>query len=331
MMAFFLSACDKGNSSGNTAHESPNIQIVHAKGNLDSPHLKPDTPPNSQQNFELLRTGKLSAYDSAINEIQKSAVFNKANDDLVRMISAQGQHLLNWVGKVDSLTTSHAGKEAYVKIKSSNGAIYRMKEDAIAGSKIYQQISSLHEGQLVKFSGILNNNDSSPEKWETSLTERGSLESPEFSVNFESIEPYINDGKVFPSMAIVAENPIPLTPLAFTAELPEEVKALELVALVLTRVPTTPKGKEISLYTGAKGHCRGLKAVLASSVRGREHGMPLAESQRHIEEILVNAGATENDKELWNKAVSSIYASTVTSEQIWNFFDKQCEEIPDGR
>lgn len=195
--ALFLGACDREKGSDVT-QVSPNARQVN--GTADTPLVikdqseaqSEDLAPQSQHMFEAARLSKLSEYDDAINEIQKLVIFNRANSDLNEVLSNQGPDFSDWVGIIDSITTSHAGKYAHVRIGSLDGVIYDMQDDASAGSKIHQQLSLLQKYQLVKFSGKLNKSSETTEKWETSLIERDSLEKPEFSVSFESIEPYDN-------------------------------------------------------------------------------------------------------------------------------------------
>lgn len=138
--------------------------------------------------FELIRTSKLDAYDSAKNEIQKSAVFNQANVETAGMLAQYGDHFAGWMGTIGAITTSHGGKDVSVKIQSPNGVLYRIYDDAPAGSSIYMQLASLQVGQAVVFAGRIKKRALSRDSWEDSLTERGSLSDPEFLVQFDSIE-----------------------------------------------------------------------------------------------------------------------------------------------
>lgn len=168
-----------------------------------------------QEEFELARTSKLAAYSAGINEIQKSAVFNRANEDTDAIVMRYGQRIANWVGRIASITTSHGGKDVSISIESTNGVTYLIDDDALAGSRIYEQVSSLRNGQEVKFSGMLQKRESSRGKWERSLTESGSLDGPVFKVRFESIEAYASQAAApvpRPAAADVPEVPAPASP-----------------------------------------------------------------------------------------------------------------------
>jgi hypothetical protein len=168
-----------------------------------------------QEEFESARISQLAAYRAAINEIQKSAVFNMANEDTNAIVARYGQRIANWGGRIDSITTSHGGKDVSISIESANGVTYRIDDDAPAGSRIYDQVSSLQKGQEVKFSGVLQKRGSSPDKWERSLTESGSLDGPVFRVRFESIEAYAGQAAAptpRPAAADVPEAPALASP-----------------------------------------------------------------------------------------------------------------------
>lgn len=144
---------------------------------------------NGQREFEALRTRRLAAYEAGANEIQKSTVFNQANRETADFITRHGTHFSEWSGRMAMLTTSHGGKDAHIKIESPAGVTYRTNDDVPADSPLYKSLGRLREGQQVTFSGILVNKIGQEEGWERSFTERGSLQKPEFSVQFDAIEP----------------------------------------------------------------------------------------------------------------------------------------------
>ena len=137
-----------------------------------------------QQDLERTRKDYSSGYSSALNEIQKSKIFNQANQATSDLIKNDGTAFVNWQGTIQSLKTSHGGKTVNLKISSNRNITYAIDDDAPANSKIYGDLSSLREGQKVYFSGKLV---SSFGKWENSLTEVGSLSLPEFSVEFSYV------------------------------------------------------------------------------------------------------------------------------------------------
>jgi hypothetical protein len=159
------------------------LQIAAPSLAVTAPHW---SAPNDQNAFEQVRTGRFEAYKSAQNEIQASAIFNKANYETNALIDRAGPNVKNWIGVISAFRTSHGGTEVHVEIKTANGAVYGMEDDAPSGSKIYRDLSSLQNGIHVFFSGTFI---PSPidQRWERSVTERGSLGAPEFRVAFTSI------------------------------------------------------------------------------------------------------------------------------------------------
>jgi hypothetical protein len=143
-----------------------------------------------QNEFETSRTTKIDAYNSAINAIQKSIIFNKANADMMNVIEKISGQPTDWVGKIDSIGTSHAGTTASIRILSTNNnyVSYSSASDIRSGTTLYDQISLLTDGQIVKFSGTLKINDLVG-AYEGSFTEEGSLKSPCFRIDFNSIDP----------------------------------------------------------------------------------------------------------------------------------------------
>jgi hypothetical protein len=107
------------------------------------------------------------------------------------IISTQGKHLINWNGQIKTIRTSHSGTDVHVVIASPDNVEYSIEDDAKAGTELYKQIALLQVGQRVTFTGKLKPTLYG-KKWETSLTELGSLENPEFHVRFESIRPFDN-------------------------------------------------------------------------------------------------------------------------------------------
>jgi hypothetical protein len=164
---------------------------------------------NIQEEFELVRTGQLRSYEHATNEIQSSAIFNQANHETKALISRYGAYLNNWSGRITRISTSHGGGDVSVKITHTSstydnlteqydGGLTKTFDGITSSSPVYKQLSVLKEGDLVLFSGKLM--PSSPSIWEYSLTERGSLEAPEFVIRFDSIQSYSNGTYVVPTM-----------------------------------------------------------------------------------------------------------------------------------
>ena len=314
IVAFLLSACSKQDDATQqataTAIETPS-PIVKKK--------------DIQNDFELLRTS--AGYEEAKNDIQKSAIFNKANVNTDKFINEHGDILVHWSGKIDRLATSHGGKDAWVTIVSLNGVSYSM-HDISASSSIYPQLSILKEGQNVRFTGTLQR--ISEGNWERSLTERGSLDKPEFEVQLETISALGSGAVLSPTMLsrTVEKHSPSVEGTATSTDIPSEIATLNPALLVLTRLPL-PSARLQGLSNGntPRNYCFLLSGTLALSTTWRDNGVPILRSQSNVDETLRQAGASVNDRKEWRDAITKIYGGTITGSQIEAPIRAECEKI----
>ena len=66
----------------------------------------------NQSDIEYARVSKLDEYKSTDNEIQRSAIFNRANSEMNDAIRRTNGFAKGWIGKIDSITTNHGGTTA---------------------------------------------------------------------------------------------------------------------------------------------------------------------------------------------------------------------------
>lgn len=184
--AFFVTGCKEAENANNIQNSEGEYST------LDNSNI--------QNDFELLR--KKTEYQTALNEIQKSAIFNRATSDTAQFIKEHGNRIVNWTGDITHIATSHGGDAVWTEIVSSNGVSYRM-HDIPEYSPIYRQLSSLREGQTVLFTGIIQESGSG--KWERSFTESGSFKNPEFKIEFENIIALKHGEIISPRMEDVRE------------------------------------------------------------------------------------------------------------------------------
>jgi hypothetical protein len=150
--------------------------------------------PSGQQTFEQIRSGRLDAYRSAANDIQKSAIFNEANVAMTAYWTSQGTQIKDWDGKLSRVLTSHGGSEVDIEITTATGTVYE-QSGILKATPLYSALSPIAEGQDVVFSGhfvegmhtateAMNNR---PVAHEMSLTEAGSLDAPTYEVELSSV------------------------------------------------------------------------------------------------------------------------------------------------
>ena len=313
-----VSACQQHDASNQSAPTEAEASTP--------PSLPSSISSNLQEPFEKLRSSLRPEYEAAKNQIQKSAIFNRANSRVEDFLSANGINVKNWNGKIEKIATSHGGGDAWIEVRSSGGASYRMR-GIDATSMVYHQLASLSEGQRVIFSGSLQRTASGA--WEASLTEFGSLQDPEYLISLTTIESAPSDispmstEKHQTNAADAAETSLPQSQNAVARldPIPPEVLQLD-PAEVALRTIRTPQDN------GPQGACNLLTASLTLVAVEREHGVPLANSKRNIAKVLENLEVDEHDLNNWQEAAIAIHASSVSAGELEQVLRKQCKQLP---
>lgn len=187
LLAVAGSLLEDSNSSKTTPVSNPNTQSII------------NNAPFLQTEFETKRNEFYEKYRQAPNEIKKSAIWRKANEWTKHFYIEHGSEIIDWYGKINRLSTDQGGDVLHVSIGSSISGTqiqYRTMNNRFSdlgyhtmpeiGSRIYEQASNFKVGDYVYFSleFVPNTED---EIWESSLTELGSLQNPEFIVWFRDI------------------------------------------------------------------------------------------------------------------------------------------------
>ena len=113
--------------------------------------------------------------------------------------NATGNNFTNWVGVIESLTTTGDGLAALsvripcaarVNIKTWNNALSDHGDKTLIppSSPVYDALASTKKGVLVRFSGSFVKNPRDHFR-EASLGERGAMETPEYIFRFASVSP----------------------------------------------------------------------------------------------------------------------------------------------
>ncbi len=161
--------------------------------------------PSSQRQFVDLNRGCMAAYRAGTNEIQRSLAFNSCNES--RSQFAAHSPIRGWLGTVESISTDQGADVVSFRIATSMegfdityGTVSNRMSDARYGSLITQTsplfgvLANLHEGDWVMFNGeFLGDPAGKMGTWESSMTERGSMEEPEFNIRFTDVEPFNDD------------------------------------------------------------------------------------------------------------------------------------------
>lgn len=152
-----------------------------------------DTP-LEQREFQESRNSFFSAYEAAPNEIKKSDIFNNSRKHTCSFKSKYGDSFTSWTGTVANISTDQGGDEVTIFsiVSNEHGVPVSYQQMGIKrGTALYKQISELSIDQKVYFNFSFEDEAYSSNVKECfderSLTELGSLEEPEFRVNFTAV------------------------------------------------------------------------------------------------------------------------------------------------
>jgi len=148
--------------------------------------------PETQLQFLAAIEAAVARYDAAENELKKSSVAKERARELAGLLP--GGDASAWVGVLEAMGTNGDGN-AHVTIRIGGDAVVKTWNNAISdasdrtliahGSALYTALADLRLGTPVVFTARLLR--------ETSLTEAGGMQAPEFVARFTSIEPWVNE------------------------------------------------------------------------------------------------------------------------------------------
>lgn len=168
--------------------------------------------PKEQQDFINLVESYYKPYKNASNNLKKSALRAERKNMIYEYYKLHGNHIGKWIGELTEMGTTSLGTgRAYItiKLKRSNIEVKTMNNEAFEnvvgintlinpGSFLYENISNLSKGTLVRFSGdfIVGRINYSDIDYfvEVSNTDFGdeedSMTRPKFLMSFSDIERY---------------------------------------------------------------------------------------------------------------------------------------------
>jgi hypothetical protein len=155
--------------------------------------------PLPQRSFTIMVESFIPRYNNADTEIRKTNVRFERKDAIVQYFSASGSlRFQEWVGEVQDLKTERDGEASFsVKLKGSEtiiGTWNNSLSDSFShtmisrGDALYPSLMEIKNGDEVTVSGtfIIEGNGQDYVR-EESLTEPGSMTSPEFLVRFSQV------------------------------------------------------------------------------------------------------------------------------------------------
>lgn len=142
-----------------------------------------------QAQFGAINASAKDDYDRMDNDLKRSVV--RKRRDRAALAVTSGGGFSDWTGTIDELTTNGDGDAVVTiqldgcpcKLKTWNNSLSDIGSDTLIknGSSLFNRILNMSTGQRVRVSGTILS--------ESSLTERGSVEDPEWIVKFHDISP----------------------------------------------------------------------------------------------------------------------------------------------
>ena len=165
----------------------------------DQQTQQPISLPDKETAFIQAIQSVKAEYDAAPNELRKSAVRTKRGK-LIQKALGGSRNVSDWVGVLSDMETSGEGKAILeiklegtdIQVGTWNNSLSDMFDNTLIPqeSPIYSAASQLKEGDRIVFSGTFLPTDANDYVKETSLTESGSMSSPEFILKFKAIKAY---------------------------------------------------------------------------------------------------------------------------------------------
>jgi len=169
------------------------------KTEIETNKLKNFNVPENQKSFEHMRKSQHEKYISSQNDIMRSEAFNEANDFSKKFYDNNNGKIEDFTGQITTISTDQGGDYLNIVIKSKLHGLtvtYKTWSNSYSdegfnslikkGSDVYNNVADLVEGDYVYFSAKMYKNRERGIE-EISMSEIGSLRSPEFIVKFSDI------------------------------------------------------------------------------------------------------------------------------------------------
>jgi hypothetical protein len=158
---------------------------------------KEQTLPAAEAEFVSTIASFKASYEAASNEFQKSTVRRERSAALAR--SLRDRSVDGWIGTVSSMQTTGDGNGilsikppgyGWITINTWNNSLSDIGSGTLipAGSPLYEQVSHLSVGEKIIFAGTFGSSGLDYLK-ESSLTEAGAMDEPEFIFRFADVRP----------------------------------------------------------------------------------------------------------------------------------------------
>ena len=174
---------------------SGDTQSSEASNNQPTAQVSQVSLPSEQKAFADAVTSFISQYQSAPNELKKSAVRASRKQKLQELLPSM--EFNGWVGRIEEMTTTSKGNACLkillegrpIKIETYNNELSDIGDNTLIpmNSDLFNKVADLKTGMMVKVSGQFLSDEQDFIK-EISLTEEGSMTEPEFIVKFTQVD-----------------------------------------------------------------------------------------------------------------------------------------------
>lgn len=149
--------------------------------------------PSDQARFERAVLSARTSYNSAANELAAGGIRNSRRQAICDAVI--NQQASDWVGRIETLTSNGDGKGVvslsmtqYMHVATWNNNLSDIRDQTLIDptSSMFKELAALKVGDLVKFSGHFSSSNTDC-VGEQSVTLRGSMTDPAFTMRFSSI------------------------------------------------------------------------------------------------------------------------------------------------
>jgi hypothetical protein len=150
---------------------------------------------DGQADLENLWLNGREQYSDAPNEIQQSAIFNDISQKTNALIAGNDNQFDWFYMRITCLDTDHGGDTVGVCLASplNNRIHYSTQEYYAKGSPFYNMLANMRVGDYVMVKGeflpVEDEKEGGAQKWETSLTEEGAFDKPDFLIKIDTMAP----------------------------------------------------------------------------------------------------------------------------------------------
>lgn len=187
----------EGKNNTEVAQKAIIQEDTQTEKTLSASPSQPIPLPNTETMFITTIESFHGPYDNAENELKKSALRSQRRDKIRAVL--QSRDVSRWIGKLKLMKTNSEGKayvtiqlpDTRIEIKTWNNGLSDVIDNTLIpnGSALYKKIADLKMGDIVSFSGRFAASDSDYIE-ESSMTESGSMQTPEFIMVFKDISKY---------------------------------------------------------------------------------------------------------------------------------------------